>query len=157
MSKYIPQLNETNFVYPNFEISEYDVDIIHDLKENSVSGQINIFSATTITSSGITFQLDWIWTKNNAEPFINNSGEINLVSIHLLAEGQNYYKPWRCVYFVSDSTINQTSYAYTTTFTVTPLLMGLSTFVSGTYYFEIRFIGKKAIYPVCETLSITVT
>jgi hypothetical protein len=31
--KYIPQLNETNFVYPNYEISEYDVDILHTLNQ----------------------------------------------------------------------------------------------------------------------------
>jgi hypothetical protein len=33
--------------------------------------------------------------------------------------------------------------------------MGVSTFTNGTYYFEFRFIGKRAVYPVCANYTIS--
>jgi hypothetical protein len=158
MSKYIPQLNETNFVYPNFEISEYDVDIIHDINSNSVTGTVtNFIVSGTARTTGITFTHNYTWSKNNAEPFISNSGQIHLLSVHMLAAGQTYYKPWRCVDIVTSGTTGSATYSGSNTVTVTPAMMGLATFTSGTYYFEIRLIGLKSIYPICQTLSITVT
>ena len=157
MSKYIPQLNETNFVYPNFELSEYDVDIIHNINSNSVSGTVTNFSATTIASTGMTFTHNWTWSKNSAEPYISTSGQIHLLSVHMIAGGQTYFKPWRLVDIVTSGTTGSTTYSGSNTVTVTPAMMGLTTFTSGTYYFEIRMIGLKSIYPICQTLSITVT
>lgn len=158
MSKYIPQLNETNFVYPNFEIAEYDVDIIHNINNNSVTGTVTNFVVSgTARTTGITFTHDWTWAKNGAEPFISSSGQIHLLSVHMLAGGQTYFKPWRCVDIVTSGTTGSTTYSGSNTVTVTPSMMGLTTFSSGTYYFEIRMIGLKSIYPICQTLSITVT
>jgi hypothetical protein len=151
MSKYIPQINNQNFIYPNNDLPEYDINIIHDINDNSVSGTITNFSATTITSTGFTFTHDWSWSKNSAEPFISASGQIHLLSVHMLAAGQTYFKPWRCVDIVTSGTTGSTTYSGTNTITVTPSQMGLSTFIYGTYYFEFRFIGSKAIYPVCYT------
>jgi hypothetical protein len=155
-TRYIPQLNETNFVYPNFEISEYDVDIIHTLNENSVAGTVTNFSATTIASSGITLTHDYTWSKNSAEVFVTASNLLNLFSVHMIAAGQTYYKPWRLVDLVTSASTGSTSLSGSNTITVTPSMMGLTTFVTGTYYFEFRFIGLKSIFPVCQTLSITV-
>lgn len=158
MSKYIPQLNETNFVYPNFELSEYDVDIIHNINNNSVTGTVTNFVVSgTARTTGITFTHDWTWSKNGAEPFISNSGQIHLLSVHMIAAGQTYFKPWRLVDIVTSGTTGSTTYSGSNTVTVTPFMMGLTTFTSGTYYFEIRMIGLKSIYPICQTLSITVT
>ena len=158
MSKYIPQLNETNFVYPNFEISEYDVDIIHNINGNSVSGTISNFVVSgTARTTGITFTHDWTWSKNGAEPYISNSGQIHLLSVHMLAASQTYFKPWRLVDIVTSGTTGSTTYSGSNTVTVTPSMMGLTSFSSGTYYFEIRMIGLKSIFPICQTLSITVT
>ena len=158
MSKYIPQLNETNFVYPNFEIAEYDVDIIHNINNNSVSGTVTNFVVSgTARTTGITFTHDWTWSKNGAETFISSSGQIHLLSVHMLAGGQTYFKPWRCVDIVTSGTTGSTTYSGSNTVTVTPAMMGLTTFSSGTYYFEIRMIGLRSIYPICQTLSITVT
>ena len=158
MSKYIPQINETNFVFPNYELSEYDVDIIHDINDYSVSGTVtNFIVSGTARTTGITFSANYTWAKNSAEPFITRSGYINLASFHMIAGGQTYYKPWRCVNLVSSTTTINSTYSGSTSFTVTPSMMGLTTFSSGTYYFEIRMIGLKSIYPICQTLSITVT
>ena len=158
MSKYIPQLNETNFVYPNFEIAEYDVDIVHNLNNFSVSGTVTNFVVSgTARTTGITFTHDWSWSKNGADVFISAAGQIHLLSVHMLAGGQTYFKPWRLVDIVTSGTTGSTTYSGSNTVTVTPSMMGLTTFSSGTYYFEIRMIGLKSIYPICQTLSITVT
>lgn len=154
--KYIPQLNETNFVYPNYEISEYDVDILHTLNNNSVNGTVSNFSTISIASSGITLTHDYTWNKNSAEVFVTTSNLLNLFSVHMIAAGQTYYKPWRLVDLVTSISTGITTASGSNTITVTPSMMGLTTFVSGTYYFEFRFIGLKSIYPVCQTLSITV-
>jgi len=158
MSKYIPQLNETNFVFPNYELSEYDVDIIHDINDNSVSGTVtNFIVSGTPRTTGITFTYDYTWSKNNAQVFVTNANLINVLSVHMIAGGQTYYKPWRLVELVTDIFTGITTKSGSDTFTVTPSQLGLSTFTSGTYYFEIRFIGATSIYPVCQTLSITVS
>jgi len=158
MSKYVTQINNTNFVYPNYDIAEYDVEIIQDINDNSVSGTISNFVVSgTPTTTSITFTHDWTWSKNGAQPFISTSGQIHLLSVHLIAGGQTYYKPWRCVDLVTSGTTTGTTYSGSNTVTVTPSMMGLTTFSSGTYYFEIRMIGLKSIYPICQTLSITVS
>ena len=158
MSKYIPQLNETNFIYPNFEISEYDVDIVHNINNNSVTGTVtNFIVSGTPRTSGITFTHNWTWSKNDAEQFVSNSGLLHLLSVHMIAAGQTYYKPWRCIDLVTDPNPGLSTYSGSNTVTVTPSMMGLASFSSGTYYFEIRLIGLKSIYPICQTLSITVT
>jgi len=155
-NKYISQVNNTNFVFPNYNLAEYDVDIIHSINDNSVSGT-SVISATTINSTGITFVYSTVWYKNNAEVYIRPSGNLQYLSIHMLAAGQNYYKPWRLVTSASTTNLTQTAISLSNiSFTVTASQMGLTTFTSGNYYFEFRFIGRKSIYPVCQTLSITV-
>jgi hypothetical protein len=154
--KYIPQLNNENFVYPNYDLAEYDVDIIHTINDDSVSGTISNFSATTIASSGITLNHDYTWSKNGAEVYVTPANLLNLLSVHMIAAGQTYYKPWRLIDLVTTSTTTATVESGSNTITVTPSMMGLSSFSSGNYYFEFRFIGLKSVYPVCQTLYITV-
>lgn len=158
MSKYIPQINETNYIYPNFELSEYDVDIIHDINSNSVSGTVtNFIVSGTPRTTGITLTHDYTWSSNDADFFVSNSGLLHLLSVHMLAPGQTYFKPWRCVDLVTNPNPGLSTYSGSNTVTVTPAMMGLASFSSGTYYFEIRIIGLKSIFPICQTLSITVT
>jgi hypothetical protein len=157
-NKYISQVNNQNFVFPNYNISEYDVEVIQNINDNSVSGTVSNFIVSgTARTTGITFTHDYTWAKNSADVFISAAGQIHLLSVHMIAAGQTYYKPWRCVDIVTSGTTGSSTYSGSNTVTVTPSMMGLTTFSSGTYYFEIRFIGLKAIYPVCQTLSITVT
>jgi hypothetical protein len=35
-------------------------------------------------------------------------------------------------------------------------MMGVASFATGTYYFEIRFIGGTSVYPISFTKSITI-
>lgn len=153
-NQYIPQINNQNFVFPNYELAEYDVDIIHTPNENSVSGTITNFTGTSITSSGITFSYNYVWNKNNADPVISNSNVLNLLSVHVLAPNQNYFKPWRCVNLITTTSINGTTFSGFNTFTVTPAQLGLTSFTNGTFYLEFRFIGEKAIYPLCQTYTV---
>jgi hypothetical protein len=155
--KYIKQVNNQNFIYPNNDLSEYDIELVQDINDYSVSGSVISLSATTQTFSGITFSLNYTWSKNGAEPFINQVGEIPIVSIHMMGPTQLYYKPWRLVEYIVASSTGATSQSGTTSFTVTPSQLGLTTFTTGSYNFEIRFIGHRAVYPVCQSVAVTVT
>lgn len=155
MRKFIKQINSYNFVYPNNTIAEYGDEIIHDLKENSVSGTVTNFTGTTISSTGLTFSFDYIWALNDAEPWINNAGELYLFSVHMMEPSKVYFKPWRLIdekYLITTgSTTSSGSY----TFSVTPGQMGISAFSNGDYYFEIRMIGHRAIQPLCQTYTVS--
>lgn len=154
-NKYIGQINNTNFVYPNAYLAEYDIELIQDINENYVTGSIANFTATTATSTGMTITFDYAWSKNDADVFISN-GTLKVLSVHMLAAGQTYFKPWRLVGAVTTASTTATTLTGTPSFTVTPAMLGLASFVTGTYYFEVRMIGQKAIYPICQTLSITI-
>ena len=58
-----------------------------------------------------------------------------------------YYKPWRLIGKEESATLNLTTYTSEVIYTITPAMMGVSSFTNGTYYFEIRFIGGTSIYP----------
>lgn len=152
-TKYIGQINNTSFVYPNKTLAEYDIDIVHDLNDNSVSGFSTTFSATTITTSSITVSYNLTWVKNGAEPFINNAGLLSAISIHMLAPGQSYYKPWRVVHSLTSSNTTGSTINFTGSFSVAPADLGLSLFGPGEMYFEIRFIGHRSILPICYSAS----
>jgi len=154
--KYIKQIINENFIYPNDNVAEYDVEIVHDINNNCVSGTVTNFSATTVTSTGITFTHNTTWALNNAEPFIRNSNLLAIYSIHCIVPGQSYYKPWRLVQSRGNGNISATTFSETgSTFTITPSQMGVTSFTNGTYYFEMRFIGHRCIFPVCLQLTIS--
>ena len=154
--KYIKQIINQNFIYPNDDVSEYDIEIVQDINNNCVSGTVSNFSATTVASTGITFTYNTTWALNNAEPFIRNSNALAIYSIHCIAPGQSYYKPWRLVNSRSYTPITATTYSETgATFTITPSQMGLTRFTNGVYYFEFRMIGHRCIFPICANLTIS--
>jgi hypothetical protein len=70
-----------------------------------------------------------------------------------MAAGQDYYKPFRMVTYISDVNTSLTGTTKSGTFSITPAMLGLTSFASGMYYFEVRFIGKRAIFPVCVSLN----
>lgn len=156
MSKqFIPQVDNLNFVYPNYDLAEYDVDIIHDINNNSVSGVVTTFSATTVSSTGITLTASTTWTKNNADVFIRTAGFLSVYSLHAMAAGQEYYKPWRLIDYSSTNSTGLTTYTTSRTITMLPSQLGLTSFTNGTYNFEFRFIGLKSIFPVARTITVT--
>ena len=67
--KYVAQVNSSNFIYPNNTLAEYDVEIVHDINNNSVSGTTSGFSAAYNAGTGnIGISFTYIWSKNNADP-----------------------------------------------------------------------------------------
>jgi len=151
--KYIKELLSQNFVYPNNTVPEYDLEIVHDINNNSVSGTVASFTATLVSSSSISVTMSGTWSLNGAEPYINQSGTVNIFSVHMMDRTQNYYRPWSLVYNKSIAT-GSTSYSYTETFTVTPSMIGVTGFTAGDYYFEVRMIGHRAVYPICVNIPI---
>jgi hypothetical protein len=159
--KYISQVDNQNFVFPNNTVSEYDVDIIHDINDNCVSGSVINFTVTGRTSTGMTINFDYIWDLNGATPFVRNSNAVSVLSLHMMAPQQNYYKPFLCVgrFVFSDIPITRIESGVTPgfsrlSFVVTPSMVGLTTFTDGTYYFEIKFIGERCVFPVCFSQSL---
>jgi hypothetical protein len=153
--KYIAQVNSTNFVYPNNTLAEYDVEIVHDINNNSVSGTTSGFSALYNSGTGnIDISFTYIWNKNGADPYIDESNLLHVLSVHMTEPSKEYYKPWRMVSGVTTSTITATTKTDTFLINVTPSMMGVSSFSNGVYNFEIRFIGKRSIYPLCYSTSV---
>jgi len=152
--KYIRQQILQDFVYPNNDVAQYDVEIVQNINNNCVDGDINSFSATTVNSTGITFSLNASYILNGAEPFNLQSGQRSVLSVHMMGAGQSYFKPWRLVKNYTGSTAS-TGTTIVDTFTVLPSQLGLASFTSGVYYFEFRFIGHKCVLPVCYTLNLS--
>jgi hypothetical protein len=152
--KYISELLSQNFVYPNNTVSEYDLEIVHDINNYSVSGTVTNFTGTLVSSTGITINMSGTWSLNNAEPYVNQSGTVNIFSVHMMDKTQNYYRPWSLVFNKSIAT-GSTTNSFTETFTVTPSMVGVTGFTTGNYYFEVRMIGHRAIFPICVTTSVT--
>ena len=151
--KYIRQQILQDFVYPNNDVAQYDVEIVQNINNNCVDGDINSFSATTFNSTGITFSLNASYILNGAEPFNLQSGQRSVLSVHMMGAGQSYFKPWRLVKNYTGSTAS-TGTTIVDSFTVLPSQLGLTSFISGAYYFEFRFIGHKCVLPVCYTLNL---
>lgn len=151
--KYIKQRTSRNFVYPNNSLEEYDVEIVHDINNNSVSGTTTAVNISSVSSSGITFSFDYTWEQNSAEPFIFTGTSYSFLSVHMMEPSTIYYKPWRLVHSVSGPAA--TTKAGPIVFTVTPEQMGISSFSNGVYSFEIRMIGKRAIFPICQNVTVS--
>jgi hypothetical protein len=154
--KYIKELLSYNFVYPNNTVPEYDLEIVHDINNNSVSGTVATFTGLLTSSTGITINMSGTWNLNGAEPYINDVGNVNIFSVHMMDITQNYYRPWSLVFNKSVST-GTTTYSYNETFSVTPSMVGVTGFTAGTYYFEVRMIGHRAVFPICVTIPISST
>lgn len=155
--KYIRQQIYKDFVYPNNDQKQYDVDnIVHDINNNNVSGVVNSFSATTVTTTGITFSYNITWDLNDAEPFINNINYLQLFSIHILPAEQDYYKPWVLCSYASNVNTGLTTSTVSGIVNITPSQFGLDSFTSGKYYYEIRFIGHRCVYPVISYVDVTI-
>lgn len=151
--KFIQEYKNDNFVYPNNDPYEYGVEIIHDINNNSVSGLTTGFSAV-LSGGNIVFSFTYQWFLNGATPFIMNNGDLSVLSVHMMEPSRTYFKPWRLIGMVSDVNPNLTYKTDTVVYTVTPQMMGVTSFTSGTYYFEIRMIGKKAVYAICAEATI---
>ena len=153
--KYIREQIVENFIYPNNDQPEYGMEIVHNINNNSVSGDVVSFSAVTATYSGITFSMNYTWNRNGAETFIRNSNLLSLCSVHMTVPNALNFKPWIVIDAQSTSGTTSSTFTDTVSFSVVPAQFDVAAFENGTYYFEVRFIGHRAIYPVCLSLYIT--
>ena len=162
--KYVGQINSKNFVYPNQNLAEYDVEIIHDINNNCVSGTITGLTVSSSSSTGITITHNGTFSMNGAQPFITTFSSPNYtlqyLSVHCQVPNQTYMNTWKLVDVLSATTSTPSTYTGNTitanVVTITPSMFGLSVFTSGTYYFEFRFIGQNCISKVCSSVSISV-
>ena len=153
--KYIGQVNDNNFIYPNNLVYEYDTEIVHDINNNCVSGNVATFSATTFTTTGITITYDITWIQNGAEKYQMQSGDYSLVSIHMIPYGETSYRPWKLVNnLTASSSFTGTSQNFTGSFTISNTDVAVTGFTAGIYSFDIRLIGHRCILPVCANLNL---
>ena len=154
MRKYIPQATYVDFVYPNNNKAQYDVnDVVQNINSNIVSGTVTNFVATLVGGQ-LQVDFNYTWSKNGAEIFTNQAGDINILSVHVMPAGVTYFKPWRCVDnldAVSGSTA--ASGVYSNTFSAS--LLGMPSLTYGTYYFEIRMIGALENYIITQQYSVS--
>lgn len=155
--KYIKQVESGNFVYPNNNLFEYDIDIIHQINDNSISGTVTTFSATTISTTAITISYDITWIKNGAEVFIADDGNLNLWSVHVMEPTQEYFSPFRMIDYQFTGNTSATTINKSGTFTFTNTDLQVGTLTNGVYNFEIRLIGHTSILPICYQLNINTT
>jgi hypothetical protein len=155
--KYIGQVNDYNFIYPNNLLYEYDVEIVHDINNNCVSGSVTNFVATSVNSTGMTISYDLTFIKNNSELFRMGNGNYSLVSMHILPAGQLYYKPWKLFNNISVTGMTGNTIQLSGTTTVTNTNAGISSFTNGKYVFEVRFIGHRCVYNVDVNLTLNAT
>jgi hypothetical protein len=161
--KYVAQVNNQNFVYPNQNLVEYDVEIVHDINDNCVIGTISGLTATTISTTGITFSHTRTFNMNGAEPFSNNFINplytVPYLSIHCQVPNQTYMNTWRLVDYEAVNTTTPNTVVVTggtNTFTIVPSQFGLTSFSSGTYSFEFRFIGQNCLYRICSSMTVNI-
>jgi len=152
--KYIKQIDNNNFIYPNYKLAEYDIDIIHDLNENSVTGTVTNFTTSLSNDKkSLTISFDYQWVRNGAEVFVLNDNTTSIISFHMIL-GDTFFKP--------NQTIFNVSVTGATPNTVTDSISVVETFATpeeiwyeGDYFYEVRFIGHRAIYPVLGKFNIT--
>jgi hypothetical protein len=80
-------------------------------------------------------------------------GNYSFLSVHMMDPSQAFYRPWRLVARVSGAAASTKS--GTLSFTVLPSDLGISSFTNGDYQFDIRMIGKRAVYPVSVTYAVS--
>lgn len=155
MSKrYIPQIPNNNFVYPNNNKVEYDQEIIHDINNNTVTGSITGVSLSQGLSAGtIDLGYTWFWSLNNAKRVLTNGGSTAFVSVHMMTPNQDYFKPWRMVDHNSGSP-TATIAGSIEVINITPASFGVSSFPFGEYKFEFRILGEEQVNPICVTATL---
>jgi hypothetical protein len=146
--KYIKQVDNQNFLYPNNYLAEYDVNIVHDLIEGNVTGTT---TQPVLTKNGanIDVSVDYTWDLNGAEPFYNNQGALNLINVYFQTPDRQYFDVWVNVYILQTSELNTTATGGTMNFTITPAMMNQASFsTNGNYSITFQCISRRTIYPM---------
>jgi len=152
--QYIKQIDNQSFVYPNNDLAEYDIEIVHSVNENTITGSVTNF-VSIFSGSVINVSFDYTWGLNGAEPFIREDGTMALFSVHMMEPSLTFYKPWNTIGFVTDTNLSDTTKTGHFVVNVYPSQFGLSSFPNGQFYFEIRFIGHREVIPISIGQAIT--
>jgi hypothetical protein len=153
--KYISQIDSYNFLYPNNTMAEYDVNIVHDLKENDLTGTVTDLTLTS-NAGNIDVVADYTWNLNDTEPFINNYDELNLINVYFQTPEKPYFNLWVNVYVLKSTNRALTSTGGTMSFTITPAMMNEAEFrTSGNYSITFQFISRRTtkVFPFLYQLS----
>jgi hypothetical protein len=156
MSKrYVPQIPSNDFVYPNNDRVEYDQVIVHPINNNTVTGSVSGLTLSIIDVNVLELEYSFTWNRNGAEPWIRDSNNLGMLSVHCLVPGQEYFKPWKILDSVSISNIYLDTYTTSISRLSSPFQFGLTNWPNGEYTFEFRFIGKLQPYVVCATATLS--
>ena len=137
--QYIKQIDNQNFLYPNNTLAEYDVNIIHELLENPPLATTTVPTLTS-NAGNIDVSVDYTWDLNGAEPFIDNYNKLNMIYVTFQTPDRPYFTNWMNVYIVQTDDITTTSTGGTLNFTITPQMVGQTSFSTNGYY-SITFQG----------------
>jgi hypothetical protein len=151
--KYIGQQDNQNFIYPNNNLAEYDIEIIHDINDNNITGTTSGLTIT-LTGSNLNVVFSYVWDLNNGERYINDANELSYLSVHMMDSSNLYYKPFRCISGYTTTGITATTISGSTSILVTPAMLGVASFTGGTYNLEFRFIGHRNIYPIGQSYTV---
>ena len=151
--KYIGQVDNQNFIYPNNNLAEYDIEIIHDINDNNVTGSTSGLTIT-LTGSNLNVAFSYVWDLNNGERYINDANQLSYLSVHMMDSSNLYYKPFRCISGYTTTGITSTTISGSTSIIVTPAMLGVAAFTGGTYNLEFRFIGHRNIYPIGTSYTV---
>ena len=115
------------------------------------------FTISSVSYSAMTISFNYAYQLNGAEPFIDGDGNQVIFTVHMMGPTQQYFKPFRMVGQKYDTPVVNGGTAYTSFSmgTVTPSQLGLDVFTNGVYYFEVRFVGKRAVFPVCVNYTVS--
>jgi hypothetical protein len=157
------QQEDINFVYPNKVLNQFDVEIVHDINDNCVSGTVTNFSATTFTSTGMTLSFTYSWSLNGAKRMLNfDNTQTMVLSLHgmycttnVYGNNSSYFSPWRMLYHITGTTSVTGQTATVTTGVLTPSMFGLTSFSTGVYIYEFRMIGEDCVTPISLGLTMS--
>lgn len=150
--KYIPQINNNNFVYPNNDKVEYDQTIIHDINNNVVTGSV-VGVSLSLESGTLILGYQWAWNLNGAKRALTNDEQTAMVSVHMMTPDQDYFKPWRMVANEVGTSTATTGHSIRT-LGVSKTGFGVTSWPFGEYKFEFRLIGEEAVVPICVTATL---
>jgi hypothetical protein len=151
--KYITDVVNNNFVYPNNTQYELGQEVVQNINQNQQVGTVSSFTASA-SGSNISISFQFFINFNNAEQFKTVTGQTSVFSIHMMAAGEVAFKPWKLIKSFTALNPPQTGVTIGSEI-ITPAEMDLPYFVDGDYYFEVRFIGQNSIYPVTVTRTIS--
>ena len=153
--KFIRQIIRDDFVFPNEKRSQYGTEIYHDVNNNTPTGEILAIDNPYLSASNISFDVSWSYIRNSSELFqLISGGTYTIITFHLLAPDQDYYKPWRLVEKVTTTNSSINTMYDTTTVSATASDLGLTGLTSGTYILEMRLISKRSVTVVQSELEL---